>query len=763
MLSDPLIPNDPISLIFAADLSSQVDQPVVDAVWQLSLNPQKPLQIETNLGLKVRSLIIYPSFQIDNRQVSQISTFFSKPIIESWLPDYYAITFRPQIGLFVRYEVWARTSQDVLGLITLTNERTELAEFGVQLVGEFLSLSGSGAFVPTKYKYQSFLKGSGGQFDIALWLDRPARPVLSPIPALGWNKAFIAGESASVYWQCSVLEATQKSFNKISHDFPDNWEALIAYRQSSVQAELLEVETGNSEIDLAIRSSQYLATQLRIEEVGFTKTRNPSLNASSKSTTLPDIADVWFLVMANLTTNPLFAASLLTQTIQDLYVAQIEKGEQSQGPFPILARMVWKVFQRTQDRLWVSSSLDRLFSLNMNWFSQANDADQDGLPEWGSLYQTKFLSNFGFSLFESEKLPGDIRMAENFALGVLLKSELTSLIKLANLLEKPDEAHAAQECLSRLDLALKAWVRETPQLSWRDAISHDSSTCQRLFKDPHQAARKLNLTLSTPARLHLQLRPSLQMHRPSMITIQGRDQHDQAIESHIQTSQIIWLPGLFYAKSDHVFKTVESVSVEGLDFAELTLYTTSLPSDDISELFVGFEDIADGEGDHRIANWLALHDQTAFGFPERLGTSEEPESKQVNLFWHSLLLEELIESGQKKTAHALLERLLSAHARILSTEHALFSAFTAADAKPAGTRNSVESLIPIEQILEIAGVKIHHARKVSLGGENGFTQPITFRYRGLEVTRDGKNGHVRMPDGTEFHHFGSTTKTFQIE
>jgi hypothetical protein len=135
----------------------------------------------------------------------------------------------------------------------------------------------------------------------------------------------------------------------------------------------------------------------------------------------------------------------------------------------------------------------------------------------------------------------------------------------------------------------------------------------------------------------------------------------------------------------------------------------------------------------------------------------------VNLFWQSLLLEELIENGRKKTAFALLERLLCADVKILKAEHALFNSFSAADAKPTGTRNSVACLIPTEQLLAIAGVKIYHARKVSLGGENGFVHPVTFRFRGLEVTRDGKNGHVRMPDGTEFHHFGSITKTFQIE
>ena len=358
MQSTALIANDPIGLIFAADLRSQSIQPVIDAVWQLSLDPQKPLQIETNLGLKVRSLKIFPVFQIDNRPTSQINDFFSKPIIESWLPDYFSIAFRPQMGLHVRHEVWARSPLDLLGRTTLTNERAELTEFGVQLVGELLSFDGGGAFVPTSYKYQSLLKGSDGQFEIALWLDRPVKPVFSPMPALGWNKAMVAGESASIIWQCSVLGATQKSLNKINLNFPENWDGLIAHRDSSVHAELLEVETGHLEYDLVIQSSQYLATQLRLGADGYIKTRNPSLNASSNSTALPSISDLWLLVMANLTTNHVFASSLLTKSIHAFLDAGVEKGEQIEAPFPILARLVWKVFQHTQDRLWLIELFD---------------------------------------------------------------------------------------------------------------------------------------------------------------------------------------------------------------------------------------------------------------------------------------------------------------------------------------------------------------------------------------------------------------------
>ncbi len=760
MLNDPMILNDPISLIIAADLNSHADPLPVDAVWQVSLDPQKALQIETNLSLAVRSLKIFPVFQVENRPISQISSFFSNPIIESWLPDYFAFVFRPQIGLLVRYEVWAKTPQDLLGRVTLTNENTELTEFGVQMVGELLPTDGKSGFAPTKFKYQNLLRASAGNLELALWLDQPSKPVLSPLPALSWSKAFVPGERASMLWCCSMLGSTQRPFNKLSLDLPDNWEALIAHRQSSLQADFLEVETGNTAFDLTIRSSQFLASQLVRDEGGFAKTRNPSLNATSQPVSLPHPAEIWQLVLATLSTHPAFADQLLRQSVSGTQTAQKSKPE---PPFPVFARLAWKVFQHTQDRQFLSDLFDSLLQATFNWFKSDTNEKLVGLPHWSSLEQARFISTFGFSLLEAEQLPCDISSTENIALGVLLRSELTALKKIATVLEKLETIPPIDDRLSRLDAALESWLIETPELSWRDALTHTAGTSQVLFNGPHQSARKLNFSLSSPARLHLQIRPKPQTKRPTEITIVGRDPHDQPITNHIQPSQIVWLPGYFYARSTQAFKTVESISLEGYEFAELTLYTACLPIDDITKLLMDFIVVEGQTNTKRIEVWLDRTVETAFGFPERLDIIDDPSSQQVNLFWHSLLLEELIESGQKKTAWTLLESLLNAHAQILSTEHALFSSFCAANAKPSGTRNCVDGLLPLDQLLEIAGVKIFNSKKVSLGGENGFSQPITFRYRGLEVTRDGKNGLIRMPNGTEFHHFGSTTKTFQID
>jgi hypothetical protein len=69
-------------------------------------------------------------------------------------------------------------------------------------------------------------------------------------------------------------------------------------------------------------------------------------------------------------------------------------------------------------------------------------------------------------------------------------------------------------------------------------------------------------------------------------------------------------------------------------------------------------------------------------------------------------------------------------------------------------------LLPLELLLDIAGIRVFNAEKVAILGENGLPWPITIRYQGLEINRDGKNSQITFADGSSFHHYGSSPKTF---
>lgn len=763
MPSDPILMGEPINLILAADLSQSTAQPWLDAVWQFSLEPTKPLLIETNLGLQVKALRIFPAFLVNNRPIIAIEDLFARPIVEKWLPNYLSLRFYLQQGLAVKYELMVETPQDLLGRITFTNEKEQLNEFGVRIAGDLFPLESVPGFIPAKFKYQNFLRGHTGQLDIALWLGQPSTPVISPHSALFWSKALVPGESACFRWQCGFFEPSHRPIEKFNFGFPDNWDERLAEHTITISSSLLEVETGNPEIDLTIRASQYLAKQLSLPNQGLCETRTPSLNASSILSRGQDlnaqVSNLWQIIISALTIAPEKAQLMLQQAI--IAIDGLLK-DSTDVVFPLLSRLTWSVFQHTHDREFLNKALEPLYNMVARWFDAAHDQDQDGLPEWSNIGQTQFRSSFAFSLLQLDALPSHIANAENIALGTLLRAELKQLHRIASALEDASRAQEIIHFLARLELALTNWSVSQPELSWRDALTHQFPHQKLYFQAPHQSARKIQFTFEHPLRLNLILKPSPQTRRPASIILAGINENGQAIEELLTSDQFTWLPGFFYASSASVYTALNGVSVDGLEFAELLIYSASLPQHDFSALF---NDLIDAESDAELpvlANWLAEADQTQFGLPEQLNSSDES-GKSVNLFWHSLLIAELIRAEHKELAWLIFEKLLKAQMKILKTENALFGSFTSDQGKPIGSRNTVQSLIPLELLMEIAGVKIYSSHKVSLGGENGLTAPITFRFQGLEVRRDGKNGFVRMPDGSEFHHFGSVTRLFQID
>lgn len=763
MLADPILMGEPINLILAADLSQSTAQPWLDAVWQFTLEPIKPLLTETNLGLQVKTLKIFPVFFVENRPIAAVEDFFARPIVEEWLPNYLSLRFRPQQGLAVKYELMVETPQNLLGRITLTNEKEQLNEFGVRIAGDLLPLENVAGFIPAKFKYQNFLRGHIEQLDIALWLDQPSTPVISPLSALFWSKAFVPGESACFRWQCGFFEPSHHPIEKSKFDFPNSWDERIAEHTNALSSHLLEVEAGDPEVDLAIRASQYLARQLSMPDQSLCETRNPSLNISSISSQGQDlnaqVSHLWQSINFGLTIAPEKAQRLLQQAIITINSALKES---SDVVFPLLSRLTWRVFQYTQDREFLRKVFEPLYNMVTRWFDAAHDQDHDGLPEWSSVGQTRFHSSFAFSLLQLDALPSHITNAENVALGVLLRVELKHLHRIANTLEDAPRAQEIIQFLAQQELALTNWGVNEPDLSWRDALTHQLSHEKLYFRAPYQSARKIKLNFEHPSRLNLILKPNSQTCRPASVRLTGRSENRKVIKESLTSDQFTWLPGFFYASSALAYTILNGVSVEGLESAEVLIYSAGLPQRDFSVLF---NDLIDGEPDAEFAmleSWLAQADQTQFGLPEQLDSSDES-GKSVNLFWHSLLIAELIRAGHKKMAWQIFEKLLKAQIKTLKTENALFESFTSDQGKPIGMRNTIQSLIPLELLMEIAGVKIYSPRKVSLGGENGLAAPITFRFQGLEVRRDGKNGFLRMPDGTEFHHFGSTTKLFQID
>ena len=150
----------------------------------------------------------------------------------------------------------------------------------------------------------------------------------------------------------------------------------------------------------------------------------------------------------------------------------------------------------------------------------------------------------------------------------------------------------------------------------------------------------------------------------------------------------------------------------------------------------------------------------SYGIPENLETELSSADESVNMAWNALLIEHMVKNNQHALAGKLFARLVSPVKNSLKSLHRSSERYLAQTGKGRGNLNHVNGLLPLELLLDIAGIRIINAEKVTILGENGLPWPITLRYQGLEITRDGKNTQITFADGSSFHHYGSSPKTF---
>jgi len=256
------------------------------------------------------------------------------------------------------------------------------------------------------------------------------------------------------------------------------------------------------------------------------------------------------------------------------------------------------------------------------------------------------------------------------------------------------------------------------------------------------------------------------INKPGFLSLLGTGMNGEFQEERVEAGEILRLPDCLALTSSRVFARLESISAPDLDERTWTqLYTSDLTLRDVG-WFLGWQaptQPESGQAEDQSPE-QSVFDAYPFGLPDVLEENlAGPSNQVVNPVWNTLVLEHLIQSGAKKEARELFVSLMRGAAAVLKKEHAPFEAWRSAAALPAGRRGAAAGLIPIQAFLELAGIRIASPDKLQITGEYPFEWPLTVRYQGLEIVREGKNSTITMPDGTVFHHFGSQPKTFQSE
>ncbi|MGB7539759.1 MAG: hypothetical protein WBM17_14550, partial [Anaerolineales bacterium] len=130
----------------------------------------------------------------------------------------------------------------------------------------------------------------------------------------------------------------------------------------------------------------------------------------------------------------------------------------------------------------------------------------------------------------------------------------------------------------------------------------------------------------------------------------------------------------------------------------------------------------------------------------------------VWMFWNMLMGEAAIRYGRHALAYAWTEKWMHALAEALRADRSFRSCYDPERAGGSGPRNSLQGIFPIGFFLAALGIHPAASNRVWAGGRSIFPFPVTLRWRGMTMRREGDSLQVEFPSGVQ-REFRGTERT----
>ncbi len=765
----PFFQSDAIGLTFAADQFFFETPAALDAVWQLETEESAPISLMSTLGLQARSFQIMPQVSLNKIAKERIQDFFSQPCIDLVFSNYVKLTITPFADVQASIEFWVRSGDWVQGRISITNHGETNIEAGARLAARLITLQGNSELKPTRQGFQTNLKGQSGSLLVNLIMEGSSKTVLSPNLALEQSKHLSPGQTLRTLWQCEI----QKQGGEIrpeSRAFPINWDGEIARLEVVNQSRMVQLITPQSNWDAVFFSNQNQAFQLlRKNAQGHV---SPDKSRSIHSAFTPTTSSVrtgisglelWQLVGSLLPAQADLAATLLADYLAKA-LADLRNNPRSALPFPCLCDLAWRVHQQYQKKEFLLEIYPALKAVCLSWFTPEHDRDQDGIPEWTSIEQCGLTTLPAFDLIDENNMSTRISFTEQLNLAALLAIELQELRKAAQVAEDQETLTTIDNHFTILNAFITRFANKSFETGCLDFESHRWYPGEVLYQGDLKNFGSKSIYLKSPARLNLRLKPSLQLKKLAVFYLHGENEAGEQVVEPVDPINLIWLPGSFFYTTNQIFARIDKISNLEIEGCHLQIHQADLASRDVGLLLAAHIENDQEEAETETTkdwNLKSILTASNYGLPENL--DPDANKRVVNMGWNLLILANLIRKDEPEAAFQLLNQLQQAQINHFRLEHNNTDRWSTQNGRFFGLRNTIGGLLPVSLVLELAGIRISNENKVTLRGQNPFPWLFKVQYRGLEVTRDGKNAIVRFSDGTIQHHFGSSQKTYSNE
>ncbi len=768
----------PVRLTISSDARLGPTDYTNDQIWELNLGNSEPpaITLQTTFGLRARSCRIFPRFIFNGETVNNPAHFHHPITIHHYYPNYLNLSFRPFSSINVILEYWVPDSHTIACRTKLVNTSREVCQIQVDWVELLVPAEEGNRMSASEIGVTTILSGQTANLTPVLFLTGGAQPGKSPYPSLNLSYNILPHGEQYLYWVQASLMEINASYEQAKEIINKNWDTELA-RIKRINSQRLELFTGNQDWDSALYLAQTLVDQLFIHPIAPCKTmsyvssRTPDQGYSLLHDNI-DYSYTWNGQTAHgayYLTNFLLPSSteILKGLLDNFFASQTTQGEIDNKPglygqsshilaTPLLAQMTWLYYQYTESQEFLASSFPNLLAFFFSWFTPSHDRDTDLIPEWDQVIQTGYEDHPLFS-FRGEMSGGlDITTVESPDLCSYLYRECQTLIAIAREIGESEPISRLESIGANLKAMVdQSWDDARACYLYRDRESHLSTAAEILGRRNGTGVIEIHREFHPPVRPLIQLISQKEGTRPVQIYIHGNAISGAHRVHHISTDQIHWHLKGAYLTSEYIYESIEHVEVTGLMTGdELVIHASDLTHIDQTLLLPLWAGIPTNSRAKIMINLTIMNKKkffstygikACFDYPN-LNENDEY-YKSIHLPLISLILEGLIDYGERKKASEIFTRLMKAVVHSLKNDLTFHQHYQPDSGSPLGAANTLTSLIPIGLFLNILGVKILSSTKVEITGSNPFPWPVTIKFRGLTVVQQEKKTLVIFSDG----------------
>lgn len=774
-----LTQSDPKAFILAADGDFSDFNADRDQVWSLKLKgtPTSPFSLTTTYGLTARSVSLIPNVCINNQRLTESSAFSQPPTVTRYTPASLRVNMQSQTGLDIQFDCFMPEPDVLMGAIQVQNTGIDIADLSLELALILIPMPPGTPSHPDADGITQIITAQSGHLHPVLYMTGGPSAISNPYPALSKPMQVPPQKSQSLSW--ALVSKTDKAFSiKTARDvMRTTWRKSVQTHAMAHARQTILIKTGHPDWDDAfylaqINAMTHWASPEDVKIPPFVlRDRNPD-HAIHSGQTPQDLDDLTTLEAHHLAQIWLPSRIEKMKSLVENFLARTDQDDCLQirlnaSPFktplkecPLLASLCLLIYEIDKDEDFLRRVFPMLQMISDTWFKSLTHTESDITLVWESPEQLQISSGlFKFDIWEATGSGLDIKSAESPALAAMLLREAKAQARIAKILHQPAIQHHYDQLASKLKkITGDFWQDDLKGFVYRDRQSHKTPSQELHIAGPVQKNINIDKQFISPQRLQMHLFADDEGTRAGKIQFVGKSPSGEQIQEIFAFRDIRWVMGRAHITTHHLFGSLQSISVEGINPKDrFLLETADFSQQDVTCLLpIWSDEINQTQLEALLHKNLNPQDPNLrSGIPETWRCSHTlPENLpvRVNVLWNTLIIEGLERSGFSTEASALFTNLMDSIVRGLKRFDGFYPYFDHETGCPCGQRNAIAGLPPIRLFLQIAGIRLLSPTKVALWGENPFPWPVEVQWQGLSLERDGTQTRITFPNGSFYTH-----------